>query len=235
MMKKLIVFLLIGILFIPAVIIASPEWIEIFQTDGNNIIIEKGINQGIEVNSYYLVVQDDYIIAHAKVLDARDNISALKIISNEFNYAVYAGDWVILDTTNTAAAEDLLSQFNNNLESNKNIILSNPYDTHKKIGGYGALASYGLTVLVAGLMRDYATTAIPIIGPLISVIRVESNPFVNFYTGGKELLILSSVVQASFTTYYLIALTKSLQWESNSSFSIAPSTNSIGITLNYKF
>lgn len=237
MMKKILILLFLVILIIPKDISASTETIEIIQIEGDKLIINQGSNQGIKKDTYYLVIQNDITVAKTKVIDARNDISALKILSSEFGYKINIGDKVLPDTSNMVAAEDLLSQINSKSEINNIHMGKNPYSIHKKIGGYGALASYGLTILIGGLMWDYtySTTVIPIIGPVISIIRVENNPFITFMTGGKELFILSSAVQTSFTAYFIYALVKSSNWESRSGFSVEPSQNNIGISINYKF
>ncbi len=236
-MKKNPLLLFLVILIIPLSISASTETIEIIQAENDKLIINRGSNQGIKIDTYYFIIQNNITIAKAKVINTRDDISALQIISSEFGYKINVGDKVLLDTSNSTDAEDLLNQINSKSEINNNLAEINPYGIHKKIGGYGALTSYGLTLLIGGLMGDYTfgTTAIPIIGPIVSVIRIENNPYAYFLPGGKELLILSSVIQTSFAAYYIYALISSNNWKSKSNFSVEPSQNNIGISINYRF
>ena len=113
----------------------------------------------------------------------------------------------------------------------------NPYTIHKRISGYGLFTAWALTAIGSGAMGDngFATTVIPVIGPFITMNRVESDPNKNYLPGGKDLLILSGTVQSAFALYYFYSIIASSKWEQTEHISILPKFEYPGIFIVYNF
>jgi hypothetical protein len=84
------------------------------------------------------------------------------------------------------------------------------YQTQKNIGRYGWAAVAGLTLIGSAAMGDdmFATTVIPVVGPFITMIRIENYPNSTYLPGGKELLLTSGILQVSFFSYWIYYLIK---------------------------
>ena len=221
----------------PTSIFSQSNKITIIKIAGDKFAINQGSNQGIRVNTYYIIIQNNKSIGRARVINVRENISALKIINLNSKNKVSIGDELILDTTLDSEAEDLLRQtepnlFYSNLSRNKN-----PYSIHKKISGYGLFISWALTVIGSGVMGDemFGTTVIPVVGPFITIQRIENDPYGTYLPGGKGLLTVSGIVQSSFAVFYIFSLINYSNWEPHSRFSITPMINYHGISISYNF
>lgn len=112
---------------------------------------------------------------------------------------------------------------------------NNPYTVHKKIARWG-LASTMAATLVGSLAMDdeyFATTVIPVVGPFITIVRIESDPYSTYLPGGKPLLIASGVAQTGFLIYYIVSWAGEKSY--NAKFSVLPSPNSVGVVMRYRF
>ena len=105
------------------------------------------------------------------------------------------------------------------------------------IGRYGLFYSWLLTVAGSAAMGDgmIETTVLPVLGPFITIIRVESVENEEFLPGGKQLLMLSGTIQSSFAVYYVIALVNESNYKQTYGFKIQPSDENIGLKLTYNF
>ena len=115
------------------------------------------------------------------------------------------------------------------------VLPQNPYRVHRKISAWG-LASTALTTMAGSLaMEDefYKTTIIPIIGPFVTIVRVENDPNAYYHPGGKPLLIASGVVQTGFLIYFIASWAGEQTY--NAKFSILPASHLVGVTMRYRF
>lgn len=231
----------ISILFIPILfstsLLSQSNKITIIKIAGDKFAINQGSNQDIQVNTYYFIIHQSKSIGQAKVIKVRENISALQIISLNPKANISIGDEVILDTTLDSEAEDLLRQSEQNLFSSKLSQDKNPYSIHKKISGYGLFISWALTAVGSGVMGDemFSTTVIPVVGPFVTMQRIENDPYGTYLPGGKVLLTVSGIVQSSFAVYYIYSLISYSNWKPHSRFSIIPIMNYHGISISYNF
>jgi len=111
------------------------------------------------------------------------------------------------------------------------------WETHKDIGGWGLLAAWGATVAGSAAMGDgyFGTTAIPIVGPLVTISRVESDPNAEYLSGGKGLLIASCVVQVGLATYFIVSWAKDSNSRKSKSLSVHPSSKHVGVSVTFSF
>lgn len=109
----------------------------------------------------------------------------------------------------------------------------NPYSTRKMIGGVGFVATYAGSVAGALAMDDdfIGTTAIPVVGPFVTVARIESDRRATYRPGGKGLLIASGVLQTGFLTYYVVNWSKGRSHRSRVALRPEPA----GLALEYRF
>ena len=114
---------------------------------------------------------------------------------------------------------------------------NNPFNIHKKIGGYGLLTSWGLTVFGALAVNDQTivTTMIPIVGPFISIWVIEKREDLHFIEGGKELLTKAGYVQSGFALYYLLSAVGYELWNPPKRISISTNDNFSGLCIRYSF
>lgn len=112
---------------------------------------------------------------------------------------------------------------------------NNPYTMHKKIARWGLASTMAATLIGSLAMNDayFATTVIPVVGPFVTIVRIESNPNDSYLPGGKPLLIASGVAQTSFLIYFIASLAGENSY--NAKFSVLPSSHSVGVTLRYRF
>ncbi len=165
-------------------------------------------------------------------------MSALQIINLNSKANIHIGDELVLDTTLDSEARDLLMKSEPRVFSPNQYKNINPYSTHKKISGYGLFISWALTALSSSAMGDemFATTVIPVVGPFVTIQRIESDPYGGEYLpGGKELLTVSGIVQSTFAIYYIYSLISYSNWSDQSRFSITPTINYNGISICYNF
>lgn len=75
---------------------------------------------------------------------------------------------------------------------------------HSIIAGVGLGLVYGATVVGSLTIGDgfWSTTIIPLVGPLITIIRVADSPGSRFLPGGLPLLIVSEALQAALFFCY---------------------------------
>lgn len=238
-MKRIIFLIsLLTICFLlPVFIFSQSNKITIIKIAGDRFAINQGSNQGIRVNTYYFIIQKNKSIGRAKVVNVRGNISALQIISLNSKNNIGIGDELILDTTLDSEAEDLLRQPESNLFYSNFPQNKNPYSIHKKIGGYGLFASWIITAIGSGIMGDelFGTTIIPVVGPFVTIIRVENTPRGTYLPGGKELLSTSGILQVSFFSYWMYYLIKESNYKVQYGLSIKPNVTNVGITFSYTF
>ena len=111
------------------------------------------------------------------------------------------------------------------------------FDTNINIGKIGFLSSWGLTIFGAAAIGDemLETTVIPVLGPFITMLRIEKDPDSDYLSGGKELLIISGTIQTFFFTYFAVSLTKKSKYMDQYGFYIAPDISKQGIQVGFKF
>jgi len=111
------------------------------------------------------------------------------------------------------------------------------YETQKNIGRYGFASVAGLTLIGSLAMGDemFATTVIPVVGPFITIIRIENDPNSTYLPGGKELLLTSGILQASFFTYWIYYLIKDSNYKNKYGLIIKPNMSNLGLTFSYYF
>ncbi|MBL7191347.1 hypothetical protein ISS30_06595 [bacterium] len=111
------------------------------------------------------------------------------------------------------------------------------FDTNINIGKIGFLSSWGLTIFGAAAMGDemLETTVIPVLGPFITMLRVEKDPEKDYLSGGKELLIISGTIQTFFFTYFAVSSVKKSKYMDQYGFYIAPDISKQGIQVGFKF
>lgn len=117
----------------------------------------------------------------------------------------------------------------------------NPWTIHRKVAQYGLAGSMGATMLGALAMNDnyFATTVIPVVGPFVTITRVENDPNAFYRPGGKPLLIASGVTQTVFLTYLTIAWVGESSYEARqqSKLTVVPTRSraGTGLYLQYRF
>ena len=111
----------------------------------------------------------------------------------------------------------------------------NPYMLHRQISSWGLASSWAATVVGSLAMEDvsFGTTAIPVIGPFVTMARIESDPSLYYLPAGKPLLIASGVAQTGFLVYFVASWAG--EQSNNSRFSIIPSSRLVGATMEYRF
>lgn len=109
----------------------------------------------------------------------------------------------------------------------------NSYRSHKAIAGWGLTSSWGATLLGSLAMNDdyMATTIIPVVGPVVTIARIENDPFAYYRPGGKPLLIASTAIQSAFLLYYVTSWSKSRSYQRRVALAAAP--NSIMFTMRF--
>ena len=83
----------------------------------------------------------------------------------------------------------------------------NPWAQERRFAAYGLLGTWTAT-LVGSLATGDAflgTTVIPVVGPWVTMTRVESGPAGEYVPGGKPLLITSGVLQTGLFVYLVYA------------------------------
>lgn len=111
------------------------------------------------------------------------------------------------------------------------------YSTQKAIGRYGSAATLGLTLIGSAAMGDemFSTTVIPIVGPFITMIRIENDPDYEYLSGGKVLLITSGALQVSFFSYWMYYVIKDSSYKDKHRISFQPNFKNPGVILVYRF
>ena len=113
----------------------------------------------------------------------------------------------------------------------------NQYERQKKIGRYGWASIASVTLIGSAAMGDqmFATTVIPVIGPFLTISRVESDPTRQYLPGAKDMLIFSGVAQVGFFSYWMLYAILDMSEPSNESFQIAPNREYPGLIVTYTF
>jgi hypothetical protein len=112
----------------------------------------------------------------------------------------------------------------------------NPIRTNRLISGSLLAFSYGATVFVDFLYDDgfRQYTLIPLIGPFITIGKIESHKEeYEYWPGAKGLLILSGVAQSAFATYFVISLTKHSKLDKMKNITLASSLNSMTLKIRF--
>jgi hypothetical protein len=84
----------------------------------------------------------------------------------------------------------------------------NPWTIQRKIATYGLIGSWGVTLVGSLAMNDddIGTTIIPVVGPFVSITRIENDPNQFYRPGGRQLLMTSGIVQSAFLIYLVVSL-----------------------------
>ena len=140
--------------------------------------------------------------------------------------------------TGRSKQPDLVKLSDNNIFNYEafGVSIRNPVRTNRLISGSLLAFSYGATVFVDFLYDDgfRQYTLIPVIGPFITIGKIESHKGeYEYWPGAKGLLILSGVAQSAFATYFVISLTKHSKLDKTKNITLASSLNSM--TLKIKF
>ena len=79
----------------------------------------------------------------------------------------------------------------------------NPHTIHRQIAALGLASTMAATLVGSLAMGDdyFATTVLPIVGPWVTMIRIENDPNSEYLPGGKPLLIASGILQGGFLIY----------------------------------
>lgn len=216
---------------------AQDQKITILKILDDKFAINKGSNYGIKINTYYIVIRNGKSICRAKVINVRENVSALKIINISSQNRINIGDELILDTTLDFESEDILMQSELNNFSKNPSYNKNPYNIHIKVSGYGLLTSWVVTALGSSIMGDtrLKTTIIPVVGPFITINKIENDPYSYYQPGGKALLTISGIVQSTFAVYSIISLIGCATWNPPSHVTVSPMIGFPGIQIVYNF
>lgn len=117
----------------------------------------------------------------------------------------------------------------------------NPWTIHKKVARYGLAGSMTATLIGSLAMDDdfFATTVIPVVGPFVTIVRIENDPASYYQPGGKPLLIASGVTQSAFLVYLIVAWIGESSYDARhrSNFSVLPAAGHAGrgLSLHYRF
>ena len=121
----------------------------------------------------------------------------------------------------------------------------NPSSVHKKISGIGLASVWGLTVIGSAAMEDdyLWTTVLPVLGPWVTMARVEDRSALEqllygdgYLPGGKASLIISGTLQGALLVYFVTSVIRNNS-SSSSQFSVSPIFNARGngLALTYRF
>ena len=116
-----------------------------------------------------------------------------------------------------------------------NVRRHNPYTVHRQIACWGLVSTMAATLVGSLAMNDefFATTIIPVVGPFVTIVRVENDPNSSYLPGGKPLLIASGVAQTGFLIYFVASWAGGKSY--NAKFSVLPSSHLVGVTMRYRF
>lgn len=114
---------------------------------------------------------------------------------------------------------------------------SEKYLTQINTGRIGLATVTAITLIGSAAMGDemFATTVIPVVGPFITIIRVENDPGLTYLSGGKTLLLTSGILQVSFFAYWMYYLVKDSNYKSEYGISFYPNSDNLGFTFSYRF
>lgn len=118
----------------------------------------------------------------------------------------------------------------------------NPWTIHKKISAIGFASSMAATFVGSLAMDDefFATTVIPVVGPFVTIARIENDPNSFYQPGGKQLLTASGIIQSAFAIYFVTSLIgesnyKGKYLSSNVSVAPIPTSKGVGVSMKVKF
>lgn len=111
------------------------------------------------------------------------------------------------------------------------------YKTQKNIGSLGLAAAIGLTYIGSLAMGDemFDSTVLPLVGPFVTISRIEKDPYSDYLPGGKGLLLTSGILQVSLFTYWMYYLIADSDYKSKHRLSVIPNVNNVGLTFSYNF
>jgi len=80
----------------------------------------------------------------------------------------------------------------------------------RRYSNRGLWYAWGATVFGSLVMGDasFGTTIIPVVGPFISMARIEADPDKVYMPAGRELLLVSGITQATLSLVYIYSLLK---------------------------
>lgn len=81
-------------------------------------------------------------------------------------------------------------------------------------------------------------TVIPVVGPFITILRIEDDPSAFYQPGGKPLLIAAGVSQSAFLVYFVTSLIGENSYRNRqrqTQFSVTPMMNGTGVSMNIRF
>jgi len=104
-----------------------------------------------------------------------------------------------------------------------------------KVAGIALASAWGLTVLGGAAMYATATTYLPIVGPWVTMARIEADDGQDYVPAGKGLLITAGILQAGLLSYFIASYLK--QTSFSRGLTVSPMLNSSGggIALGYRF
>lgn len=149
-----IIFAYLSCIFTPSYIYSENSDIKIIRIIGDKFAINKGSENGIQMNTYYLIIQDGVAIGKSKVIAVREKMSALQIISLNQNRSLNVGDGLVYDSSSDSESDDLLRSLEsdtftpNKLSSSTNLYYEGQKAAEREYGGGGAMAGG----LVAGTL-----------------------------------------------------------------------------------
>lgn len=118
----------------------------------------------------------------------------------------------------------------------------NPWTIHRKISAIGFAGSMAATFVGSLAMEDefFATTVIPVVGPFVTIARIENDPNSDYLPGGKQLLTASGIIQSAFAVYFVTSLIGESNYKGkylSSNVSVAPiyASKGIGVSMNVRF
>ena len=112
---------------------------------------------------------------------------------------------------------------------------SNANTVHRQIAKWGLVSMMSATLVGSLVMDDEfaGTTLIPVVGPFVTLLRIEKDPNAFYRPGGKELLIASGVAQTGFLIYFIASW--ATEKSNNAKFTVSPSPRLVGATMRYSF
>ena len=124
------------------------------------------------------------------------------------------------------------------IEKSENAVMTgvrNPYTIQRKISSFGLGAAMAATMAGSLSMGDdyFGTTAIPIVGPFVTIARIEDDPYRGYLPGGQQLLIAAGAIQTAFLVYFVYSLAKEKSWEPG--LAVSPTIGNPGVAVLFRF
>ena len=106
-----------------------------------------------------------------------------------------------------------------------------------KVAGIALASAWGLTVLGSAAMDDAfaGTTILPIVGPWVTMARIEADDGQDYVPAGKGLLITAGIIQAGLLSYFIASYLKQTSFSSGLNVSPILNSSGNGIALGYRF